>query len=822
MTKLFRTAAVFVALLLLPGRLAYSEESTPTGPATSPDDQESAVFSFALTDMTDALAQWSNQRLLRALVKPEAMSYRHAPFVWSVANRWVRANQWAGTVNVNAPIRKNAINIYIVRRAFLLQNNFTHLEAACPCLYLAGTQSIVCIDDALSRAFTSLDQHTEDVDSANKELAEGAKNVRRLHRTFMAEWIIAHEVGHLVLGHTFKDLRLSWNLANQKVGLDAERQADSFYVSSLQHQHNSQFSAHMGLSQLMTREYADQLKRKYGEEKLKNGEIRVFAANKSVEVPFSPHEHPPMLFRALNLYTVLLDRYPGMVDSSGYVDRIISQAHPVEAKHASLPQFCLPAKPEKESIYESLNILTQYADLYIYGGHKDWAIAMGQRMQQQLDDSSFSEPSRKLWQATIAEVTARINWKFKKQLPDWNELELLASEVDQAKRPIVLIQSEMTKSFTEVRGSAAEGVEAAKKTEEIVKQLISTKALTLEDDNDVYDILSTYLVLALIPKGKMDDAYFNYIGQIIGQIAKLENLDSLRRRIVIETVRSHTLLLASLGKENAFAVSRFTSSLVTLASGFSWWMEEIDYRLSEIGFLKENFASQHQVIANRQILLSQMLPTWGRHKEAIALARNAATEIVAIDDSGFSADDKLRLQVWKEKVQNDLAWFLIADGQYNESITVLDKVLKSREERKEHLQCSTKDALVHVYQNLADAKLAVGLVDEAVRFSRNVQACLGEQTKKDSKEWLDSQKTLGLALYGAGQFDEAKKALTDLVITFAKELDDNHLEERLLTATVNGKSTSIRDVIDVNAIIQKARNDSFREGMKPTVEKDKE
>lgn len=812
MTRIIWTVVAFVTLLLLPGRLAYSEESASTTPPTSPDNQESAVFSFALTDMTDALAQWSNERLLRALVKPEAMSYRHAQFVWSVANRWVRANQWAGTVNVNAPVRKDAINIYIVRRAFLLQNNFSHLEAACPCLYLAGTQSIVCIDDALSRAFTSLDQFTSDVDSTDKELAEGAKNVRRLHRTFMAEWIIAHEVGHLVLGHTFKDLRLSWNLANQKVGLDAERQADQFYVSSLQHEHNSQFSSHMGLSQLMTGEYADQLKRKYGEEKLKDGEIRVFAANTPVEIPFSPLEHPPMLLRAVNLYKVLLDRYPGMVDSSGYVDRIIAQARPVEAKHASLPQFCMPAKPEKESIYESLNILTQYADLYIYGGHKEWSLAISQRMQRQLNDDSFSEPSRKLWRATIAEVTARINWKFNKQLPEWKELESLASVVDQAKRPIVLIQSEMTKSFTEVRESAAEGVEAAKKTEETVKELISTKALTLKNDDDVYDILSTYLVLALIPKGKLDGAYFNYIDRIVGRIAKLEDLGSLRRRIVIETLRSHTLRLASLGKENAFAVSRFMSSLVTLASAFHWSMEEIDYRLSEIGYLKQNFASQHQVIANRQIHLGKMLPTWGRHKQAITLMRDALTELEAIKDSVFSADDKLRLQVWKEKVQNNVGWLLIADSQYNESIAVLDNVLRSREERKEHLQCGAEDELVHVYQNLADAKLAVGLADEAVKFSRSVQACLGDQTAKNSKEWLDSQKTLGLALYSSGKLDEAKTVLTVLVVTFAKELDDNYLDERLLLAVVNGKSISIRDAIDVNAVVQRARN----EDMKPT------
>src|SRR5207302_2028892 len=128
-----------------------------------------------------------------------------------------------------------------------------------------------------------------------------------------------------------------------------------------------------------------------------------------------------------------------------------------------------------------------------------------------------------------------------------------------------------------------------------------------------------------------------------------------------------------------FAVSRFMSSLVKLASSFGWPMEEIDYRISEIEFLKQNFSSQHPVIANRQIALGNMLPTWGKHRQAISLMREAAAQIEGIETPGLSEQDRLRLQNWQEKVQNNLGWLLIIDGQYSESVAVLNKVLQSRE-----------------------------------------------------------------------------------------------------------------------------------------------
>lgn len=811
-----RSSILLASALQLFWFYAHAHAEETSGASIS---QDTATFSFSLTDLTDPLARWSNQRLLQAVAKPEAMSYELAPYVWSIASRWVRNNQWAGRVRVNAPPRKDGLNIFIVQRKFLNANGFTDLEAVCPCEYLVGTNSIVCIDDALKRAVTSLDRFTEERDSKDKDRDEAIQMIRRQHRTFMSEWIIAHELGHLVLNHTFADLRRSWDLANQHVGLDAEREADLFYVSSLQHQNFSQFASNMGLSQLMTAQYAQELEAKYGKEKLRSGEIVVFAANVPVELKISPFEHPPMLLRALNLYKSLLFRYPGMVDSSGYVDRIASQIQYTQASHTIPPAFCQRPATDSQPADEALETLVQFADLYLYGGHEDWARSILSRMHHRVETGPGSDAWKSLWRATIAHTTARVNWKFKKEAPDWHALDSLTASLDGDGKQFGLIQSEMTKSFTGSRASAQEGIEAATRIEGTIKELISKNALNVADDDDVYDVLSTYLVLSFVPAEKTDEKYFEYVDQVVGRIASLKTLSPIRRRIAVDTVRDFALTLAAKGEPYRFAVVRLMSLLVTMSNAFQWPFEEIDYRVSEIGFLKQYYAQQYPVIANREIALGQMLPRWGQSSQALLVTQDALKQIQTVDVSQAPTKDRRRWEEWQFKVQNDIGWLLINNGRFDEAVPVLQSVLQSRENgHRDSTPCKSDSEVLHVYQNIADAYLALGNWNEAIKFSRKAVSCVADSP--DSKEWYDAAKTAGLALAGAGQTDEAKKILRDFVVKLAIGLDDNEIAKVSLTATANGKQVSVNDVINVGETIQKARQKSPKADA-PTVRKKK-
>lgn len=800
------------------GTRAHAENvRPPTAPTTALTNRDATTFSFALTDLTDALAKWSNQRLLEAIAKPEAMSYETAPYVWSIASQWVSNNQWAGRVRVNEPPQKDGINIYIVRRKFLTAHRFTNLEAVCPCEYLAGTNAIVCVDDSLKRATTSLDRFTQGA-SKDKDADDVRKAVRHELRTFMAEWIIAHEVGHLVLHHSVSDLRRSWNELGQPVGLDAERQADLFYLSHLQHQAVSQFSSFLGLAQLITAQYGQALAAER-KKAVKDGKVIAPTNNDQVYIKVSPFEHPPMLLRALNLYETLISRYPKMVDSSGYVDRITSDVHPIPAPHADVPEFCQSLESTSDSTQEPLDTLAQYSDLYLYEGYEAWARSVIGRMQHEIETGTGSDSWKKLWRATIAEMIARVNWKFKKETPDWKALESINTSLEGNAKSFAAIQLELTRSFTENRDSAKDAIEAAHHTEALFKDLVSKNALKTRNDDDIYDVLSTYLVISFVPKGEMDEDYVEHIDALIDRIASLKNLDPLRRRIIIDTIRSFALTVASKGKSYRFAAARLISSLVTLSSSFGWPFEEIDYRVAEVDFLKKHFPQQHPVIANREIALGQMLPRWGHPAHALLVTQDALREIQAIDLSQASLTDRRRMEEWQLKVQNDIGWLLIANGKFDQAVRILETVLHSMERpQSSSVQCTSHSEILHVYQNIADAQLALGNWTEAVKFGKLAYSCALESPH--SKVWYDAAKTLGLALYSAGQKEKAQKLLTDFVDRLAADLDDNHIGRIGLVAIANGKRVSVKDVIDVDAAIHKARQEAL-EPSRPALGKTK-
>jgi hypothetical protein len=79
--------------------------------------------------------------------------------------------------------------------------------------------------------------------------------------------------------------------------------------------------------------------------------------------------------------------------------------------------------------------------------------------------------------------------------------------------------------------------------------------------------------------------------------------------------------------------------------------------------------------------------------------------------------------------------------------------------------------MVHTYQNLADAQLGLGNWTEAIKFARRACSCVVDSPQ--SKEWYDATKTLGFALYDAGETGEAQKLFSDFVVKLSTGLDDN-------------------------------------------------
>ena len=344
---------------------------------------DSAVYSFSISGW---LSSQSNNRLVKLLAVPDALSYGMANIIWDVADKWTTNTVYGGTVHVNMPYDEHAINIYLLRHDYLAKTGHTSLPL-CPCSYLPGTRTILCEDEALKRAITFLDNHTKEAeeplgsDKDKNLVIESSRQVRSWHRNFMTEWIIAHEIGHAVYNHNSNDLRLSWSYQGTNIGLDAERQADNFYLRRMQHSPGDQFSAYMGLSQLMTHLYAAEIA-KFNSDRIDPKLSSPFATAVPVDIPYAPQFHPPLLIRAVTLFHELISRYPGVIDTTKYEEHIASQLHPKLGSHSpSGTGFLLRLHPSDHPIDDSLDSLSVYADIYMDERSAEWANNTIERMR---------------------------------------------------------------------------------------------------------------------------------------------------------------------------------------------------------------------------------------------------------------------------------------------------------------------------------------------------------------------------------------------------------------------------------------------------------
>jgi hypothetical protein len=196
---------MFIGLCACPD--AFADPKPDVNPS-----EDTVAYSFSISGW---LSSQANNRLVKILAVPEALSYGMANVIWDVADKWTTNTVYGGTVHVNMPYDEHAINIYLLNHDYLVKAGHVSLPL-CPCAYLPGTRTILCEDEALNRAITFLDSHTKEAeeqlgsDKDKNLIIESSRQVRSWHRNFMTEWIIAHEIGHAVYNHNADDLRLSW------------------------------------------------------------------------------------------------------------------------------------------------------------------------------------------------------------------------------------------------------------------------------------------------------------------------------------------------------------------------------------------------------------------------------------------------------------------------------------------------------------------------------------------------------------------------------------------------------------------------------------
>lgn len=162
-----------------------------------------------------------------------------------------------------------------------------------------------------------------------------AELITDMYRDFLFSWLLGHEIGHLVLGHHLNaEHSVALDENQQSWGRHEETSADAFVLTRLSHQKQMQFGAFMTLSQMATSQYARLVDRQYKAQvqaAIDNGKEPYLGVLFPVEIRYRQDLHPPWLIRTLDMADTLFKKYPDMIDTSGFWERMRANAHPKRA-----------------------------------------------------------------------------------------------------------------------------------------------------------------------------------------------------------------------------------------------------------------------------------------------------------------------------------------------------------------------------------------------------------------------------------------------------------------------------------------------------------
>jgi tetratricopeptide (TPR) repeat protein len=817
-----RTLSWFLSLISV--WLCTSSDAFADPKPSVDSSQDNATYSFSISGW---LSAQSNNRLVRILAIPEALSYGMADIIWDVADKWTANTIYGGTVHVNMPYDEHAINIYLLNHDYLVKTGHVSLPL-CPCSYLPGTRTIFCEDRALNRAITFLDSHTREADEqvgSDKDknlIIESSRQVRSWHRNFMTEWIIAHEIGHAVYNHNSDDLRLSWTYQGTNIGLDAERQADDFYLQRMQHSDGDQFSAFMGLSQLMTHLYAAEIA-KSKSDKINPPLSSPFATSVPVTIPYAPQFHPPLLIRAVTLFHELISRYPNMIDTTKYEERIAAQIHPkLDATQPVVPEFCL-ATPSDRLINDSLDALSVYADIYTDERSAQWANSVLDRMRNILSPQrgDANDVILNLLEARIENSKIDIT----KQLDDAkHDIELLPKKTKPLAK--LVYDSELAEIGNVPPTSLADLIDDAAKSG---SEAFDSKALDIDRDSDRYDALA--LLLRTDPFDKIHgiDDEINRRGYFLDNTLKLERIGGLRKQHLISLLEREATkplqLVEDGNKAMIFSSIRALDDLIDTTRRYGYIGKEIFFRGAQISAMRKYDSTQHSLIINREEAIANLLVFVGDYESAVKHQRAALEEISLFDPKAMDETDRLGLEAWKANIQNGLGWVYLKNNQSRNAVQPLEDARQSDEARSHPPErCKKADRdnqrLGSVYQNLADAYLAEGAYQDALKFAILSQVCReslaslspngdNEHESVRRKELFEAMKTRAFVLFALGRVDEAREFARKFVKGFVKLLDYKVVPSDYLVQVVGGQPISLSKIVDLaEATSEDNRGDS--------------
>jgi hypothetical protein len=806
-----------IVLGTVAGNSAHGAEAEP--PAKEEQltavEVEPAAFGFSVSTLTSSLGLTLRGLLgsksavdrVRDIVDPASLQYNYYGAASRVLNTWAANSAFAGLVRVNQPLKPGFINFFILDHARLAAKA---PGLSCNCSYVPGSWSIVCDGQFLASAQRFLEskaaaeraaeQGEQTKAKADKDKKASKKSggrapksettedfeplIQNLFRNFLFEWMIAHELGHLVNNHTEQDMARSWTYGSGiPVGIAAEKEADEYYISNLQHQAQQQFNAWLGLSNVVTRLYGQAVQQQHKEELQaqidKHGPQFIFNTELDVDIKYVANKHPPLLLRALNLADLVIARYPAIVDSSGYFDRIHARVKPVPSSEPDTPALCQMDAPIDQDSSEEQTIAKHLEILAVQSAPQAWTRPTIEKLRniiakkQDTDVRILNELATKLIEAAaqgdanaVGAAVAAAN--------------TAANTISEPSKTTLRLLVLVANARAGLLPAATSVVEAVKSGEDRFNELAKAGAFDAGQPAEKAEALRMLLQIALSPGKERDAGSERLIDSIVAEIVALKDIADLDKQLLLQILEAD---FAAIGKGNSKERTEHmvnaAARVIELAGSQFWPVITRNYLGSQVALLEGITPKPEAELMVGYFNLGRQLRFSGSAEQAPAMFQKGLDYADALLASpGRGEADKRAIAAVRLTLLNNLGYSLLSTRQFSNAVAPLELARAGRlQQRVGRTVCEKnhrEDAeLATVNQNLADVSLALGRFSDASGYAHEARQCrteLGMEYKA-----LESSKTEGYGLIYSGKQDDGSALLRKYSAEIRRILDDDIL-----------------------------------------------
>lgn len=275
--------------------------------------------------------------ILNGYVEKNYMTNQYDHLIYKIAKTYVEGSKFENKININSYLKADNLNIYVLSNDE--KEVFTTLD--CNCAYIDFNNTIVCD----KKIFEYLENRLKLFGKKDSSL----KLVETRFYYFLVQWVLGHEIAHVVLNHKIDQSNVMGEGLNESkkdslsllTYFQKENKADAFVIDHLdiEDEQNAYFFW-LGISNMISTSYDNTLNAWLDKKKNK--------ASDSIELVINTNQHPPWLLRYLDMVDLLLKSYPNqIVDSSNYFGFIREK---IKIKKSTITQsnpLCIESKKEK-------------------------------------------------------------------------------------------------------------------------------------------------------------------------------------------------------------------------------------------------------------------------------------------------------------------------------------------------------------------------------------------------------------------------------------------------------------------------------------------